>query len=391
MSELLAGFIAALLAGLWCSRRMTRLAHRLREAEEGREAVSRQVGMLATQGHQATAILERMAEGVLAVDAQGRLLLMNPAAAALLGITTTDAIGRSLFEVARQQDLQELVRGMLRAPQPVSREVMVFHPSERMLRLHGVPCPPGPGEADGPSAGIVIQDVPEHHRYDQLRKEFVANVSHELKSPLTSIRSLTETLLGGALEDRASNRKFVGMIDEDAARLSHLIDDLLALSQIESQAVAPALTAVPLAPLVESVMAGLQPAIRQRGIAVAIDLPGDLAVQADPDRLRQVIANLLDNAVKYNRDNGRLTVSAARSDGWATVAVADTGIGIPPQDLPRIFERFYRVDKARSRAMGGTGLGLSIVKHTVESLGGTVSVQSDFDRGSTFSFTLRLA
>ena len=252
-----------------------------------------------------------------------------------------------------------------------------------------MPCQ-GSGEA-GPSVVLVIQDVTESHRYEQLRREFVANVSHELKSPLTSIRGLTETLQGGALEDPSANRRFVQLIDEYADRLSRLIEDLLALSQIESQAVPLALATVPLKPLAESVLASLQPAIAQRRLSVSVNVPEGFAVRADADRLRQVLFNLLDNAVKYNRDDGSLRVSAIRSDGTATVAVADSGIGIPPDDLPRVFERFYRVDKARSREPGGTGLGLSIVKHLVEAHGGRVFVESSLGGGSTFSFTLPLA
>src|SRR3989338_1513626 len=224
LAGFLAGITAAVLVSVWLFRRITRLTDRLKSAGEAHGAVNRQMDALAAQRGQAAAILERMAEGVLAVDAQGRLLLMTPSAAALLGITTTDVIGRSLFEIIRQQDVQELVREALRNPQRLTKEMTVFHPAERVLRLHGVPCPPGPGDTEGPSAVIVMQDVTEHHRYDQLRREFVANVSHELKSPLTSIRSLTETLLSGALEDPGSNRKFVGLIDEDAERLSRLID-----------------------------------------------------------------------------------------------------------------------------------------------------------------------
>lgn len=237
----------------------------------------------------------------------------------------------------------------------------------------------------------VSRITEESHRYEQLRREFVANVSHELKSPLTSIQGLTETLLEGALDDAGNRRRFVQLIDEDTSRLSRLIDDLLALSQIESQAVPLALAAVPLAPLVESVLASLQPAIAQRRLSVSVNVPEGFAVRADADRLRQVLFNLLDNAVKYNRDDGDLRVSAIGSDGTATVAVADSGIGVPPDDLPRVFERFYRVDKARSREPGGTGLGLSIVKHLVEAHGGRVFVESSLGGGSTFSFTLPLA
>jgi len=353
------------------------------------EAIGGHLAELTTQRNQATTIVESMAEGVIALDAQGRLVLFNPAAGRLLGATAETVVGRSLFETIRQRELHELARAVLQHRQRATRDVTLFQPQERFLRVHGMPC--GGAGPTGPSAILVIQDVTEHVRYDQLRKEFVANVSHELKSPLTSIRSLTETLLGGALEDPANKRRFVQLIDEDATRLSRLIDDLLALSQIESQAVPLKLAAVPLKPLVESVIASCQSAMAQRGIQCERALPESLAVRADADRLRQILANLLENAIKYNKDHGSIQVTATREREMIKVTVSDTGIGIPAHDLPRIFERFYRVDKARSRELGGTGLGLSIVKHLVESHHGTVSVESRFGHGSAFSFTLPLA
>ena len=278
------------------------------------------------------------------------------------------------------------MREVMRQRQPAVKEVTLFQPKERTVRLHGVPCAGG-GPA-GPVAIFVIQDVTEAHRYEQLRREFVANVSHELKSPLTSIRSLAETLLEGALSDSDNNRRFVQLIDEDAARLSRLIHDLLALSQIESQAVPLKLATVELAPLLDSVLASLQPSVVQRRLAVAVDLPPGLRIKVDPDRFRQVLFNLLDNAVKYNRDGGSIRISASQEGAWMTVRIADTGIGIPAQALPRIFERFYRVDKARSRDLGGTGLGLSIVKHIVEAHGGRVAVESRPGEGTCFSLAI---
>jgi len=351
-------------------------------------AISEPLDRLRTQHHQATAVLESMAEGVIAVDPKGAVLLMNPAAGTLLDITTRGT-GRSLLELVRFPELHAIVQAVLRERRRSTTEIRLLQPSERTLRIHALPCEAPP--SIGPSAVLVIQDVTEHHRFEQLRKEFVANVSHELKSPLTAIRGLTETLLSGALNDPAHNRRFVQLIDEDAARLSRLIDDLLTLSQIESRAVPLNASTVALHPLVESLLRSFQPSIAHKRLHVANALPSDLAVRADADRVRQVCSNLIENAIKYNQDGGRITLSATRDGSWATITVADTGMGIPESDLPRLFERFYRADKARSRTLGGTGLGLSIVKHIIEAHGGQVTVSSRLHHGSAFSFTLPLA
>ena len=414
----LIGLLCAVALGAWWTRRIIRSLSRLTQAAQAyargeltqslphapirevhalaqslqamAEALRSRIGELTAQRNQATAILESMSEGVVALDPQGRIILMNPAAAMLLGTARDRAMGRQAEEVMRHPDMQELARATLQQHRRSTKDIVLFQPKERTLRLHGVPCQAG--GLEGPSAILVIQDVTESHWYEQLRREFVANVSHELKSPLTAIRSLTETLLtGGALEDQSKNRQFVGMIEEEAARLSRLIEDLLALSQIESKAMPLKLSLVELKPLAESVFASLEPAIKARGIAVAMECPDGFAVRADPDRLQQVLFNLADNAIKYNKPGGRVTLSVTPNGSWATLTVADTGIGIPDHDLPRLFERFYRVDKARSRELGGTGLGLSIVKHIVEAHGGSVSVDSQLDQSSRFSFTLPLA
>ncbi len=408
------GTVAAVAFGTWLIRRITGpLTHitavakayaegdfnatvedaPIREIEEltgtmnrMRAAIIEQINALTNERNQATAIVGSMTEGVIAVDAQGQILLANPAARVLLGFSGPSVIGQGLFEAVRMHEVQAVVRAVLEERRHSTQDIRLFHPQERILRVHGVPCE-GAG-VSGPAVVLVIQDTTEHRRYEELRREFVANVSHELKSPLTSIRSLTETLLHGALEDAVNNRRFVELIDGDAVRLTRLIDDLLALSEIESQAVPLNVTAVELVPLVKSVVETLQPGIDQRRLMVHVDLPQRIIVNADPDRLRQVLINLVDNAVKYNREAGRVMISAESINGWLKVSVADSGIGIPVQDLPRIFERFYRVDKARSRDLGGTGLGLSIVKHIVEAHGGRVSVASVLNQGSTFTFTI---
>jgi len=346
------------------------------------QAISAHLAELAAERNQVTSILESMAEGVIALDAQGRILVMNPAARHLLGVETTPVPHQYFSETVRHHPAQEVLRDVLLKGTPIHAEVVTG--SSRVLRFHGIPCP----GREGLHAILVVQDMTESHRHEQLRKEFVANVSHELKSPLASIRSLTETLLNGALYDSQYNRRFLEMIDEDAARLNQLIDDLLTLSFVESNAVPIQRTCVEVGALVQSVVAAFAEGIEKRRLTVTVDVPVDLRVQADPDRLWEVLSNLIDNAVKYNKEGGSVTISARRIEEGVRITVSDTGIGIPEKDLPRIFERFYRVDKARSRALGGTGLGLAIVKHIVEAHGGTLSVESKVNSGSSFSFTL---
>ncbi len=381
--------LAAIVIGIlsrWTLQRTRAVQVMNRALSTMEQTTQEHIGELTSQRNQATAILESMAEGVIAMDGQGRILLVNPAAGRLFDVTPSQVIGRTIFEAIRHAPVQELVHSVLASQRHATSLLTLLQPPERMLQFHGVPCETG--SPSGPRAVLVIQDVTDQFRYDQLRKEFVANASHELKSPLTSIRSLTETLLEGALNDPANNRRFVQLIDEDAARLSGLIDDLLTLSQLESQAIPLTRETVSLRPLVESVAESFRPQRERRQLHLDLEVPKELVVQADANRLRQVVINLIDNAIKYNKDQGSITVGATPAERAVRIWVEDTGIGIPSTDVPRIFERFYRVDKARSRELGGTGLGLAIVKHIVEAHGGTVSVQSQLGQGSIFTLTL---
>jgi two-component system phosphate regulon sensor histidine kinase PhoR len=237
---------------------------------------------------------------------------------------------------------------------------------------------------------MVLHDVTELRRLEQVRTEFVANVSHELRTPLTAIHGYLETLLGGALEDRENARRFLEIVFRHTERLGRLLNDLTDLSNIELGRVALRLTPTPLDEVVESVLAIIAPKAESGRVTLEADLPAGLApVIADRDRLAQIVINLVDNAVKYTREGGRVTVRARPSgDGRVEIAVVDTGIGISPVDLPRITERFYRVDRARSRELGGTGLGLAIVKHLVLAHGGELRIESEPERGTTARFTL---
>lgn len=341
---------------------------------------------------QAAAILESLAEGVLALNGAGEIVSINPAARTLLGLGQLPLAGANLFETLRQLDLHELVREVMKKERLTLREFPIFSPRERILRAQGVPCEaPGVG---GARVVVLLQDVTDLHRYDQLRREFVANVSHELKSPLTSIRSLTETLLDGGLSDPVCSQRFVGLIEEDSSRLSRLIDDLLILSQVESRAVPLRLSAVELAPAISAGLAPREVLVAEKELSIISHVPPDLTVRADPDRLRQVLDNLLDNAIKYSPPRGLIEIQAVPVPvpaGRVEIRIKDQGPGIPLEARMRVFERFYRVDKTRARELGGTGLGLSIVKHIVESHGGRAWVEGIPGQGSEFCFTLPLA
>jgi two-component system phosphate regulon sensor histidine kinase PhoR len=388
---MLAGICAAVTAAaafaVWLNRRRHTKRQAVQMLDQEAQQMRARMRNLTAERNQAAAVIESMAEGVVAVDAAATVLVLNPAAAALFGADRDHAAGRPLLDVIRHHQLQELVQAALATRRFATTELTVFHPTERVLRARAVPCEVT--DPQGPSVVLVIQDLTEVHAYERLRKEFVANVSHELKTPLTSIRSLAETLLDGALQDATHNRKFVALIDDEAARLARLIDDLLTLSQIESQAGASdGWQVIVLRPLVDSLLPAFKTELAKQGLSLSVAIADDITVRAHADRLRQVFINLIDNAIKYNRPQGRIDVTAHVQGPIVRITVQDTGIGIPAADLPRIFERFYRVDKARSRELGGTGLGLSIVKHIVEAHRGTVSVASEPGKGSTFSFTL---
>lgn len=360
-----------------------------RRVEELAAQLHGRVQELESQRTQAQTILESMVEGVWALDRDGNVLWLNSSAQRLLGVSAPQAQGRRITELFRQPDLDAIVQEALQQRRQAIREIHTFGPQEHVVRFQATPCE---GDATGAAVVLVAQDVTEMRRLEGIRREFVANVSHELKTPLTSIKSLVDTLLNGALQDSANNQRFVSLIDEETTRLTRLIDDLLALSQIESKAVPLRLEAVNLQALIEHLAARFQPQLEEHRVMLDVAFPPNSpSVSGDPDRLQQVFVNLLDNAIKFNAPGGRVTVRARYSGSSVAVSIEDTGIGIPEQDLPRIFERFYRVDKARSRELGGTGLGLSIVKHLVDLHQGTVSAQSRVGDGTVFTVTLPLA
>jgi two-component system phosphate regulon sensor histidine kinase PhoR len=289
--------------------------------------------------------------------------------------------GKPFLEVIRNADLHEIFRSGRTAGGVFRREVRVVHPADRTLRVSAVPLR---FTGEDPGLVLVMDDVTELRRLEQVRTEFIANVSHELRTPLTAIQGYLETLLGGALDEPEHARRFVEIAFRHTERLGRLLNDLTDLSNIELGKVSLRLAPTPLRPVVDSVLELVAAKARDGEVTVTADVSDAMFVQADHDRLVQILINLVDNAVKYTPAGGAVTVRARpTAEGRIEVSVSDTGIGIPRADLPRITERFYRVDKARSRELGGTGLGLAIVKHLVLAHGGDVAIDSEEGRGTT--------
>ena len=363
-------------------RSLNVMAGRLRE----------KVGDLEREQAKATAVLDAMVEGVIATDGHDHIILINERARVLFGLGRARADRLPLLEVIRNVDLHDVLgESRLTADGAVvSREVKLSEPSERVLQVHAVPLR-FTGEARG--VVMVLHDITELRRLEQVRTEFVANVSHEIRTPLTAIHGYLETLIDGALEEPENARKFLGIVFRHTERLGRLTDDLTDLSNIELGRISLRLEPTAVAEVADSVLAIIAPRASAGQVTVEATLPADLPrVVADRDRLAQILINLVDNAVKYTPKGGRVWLEGrVREPGFVEVAVCDTGAGIPKADLPRLTERFYRVDKARSRDLGGTGLGLAIVKHLVLAHGGELTIDSELWKGTTVRFTLPAA
>jgi len=341
--------------------------------------------LLERERHQLRAMLDGMVEGVLLLDGDGRILIANQAFGRIFGAAEPVA-GRRPLEAARVPSLQDAVEAALASLEPVAREITLAGDPGRIIRASLAALREGGGTV---GAVAVFHDVTELKMLEQVRREFVANVSHELRTPLTAIKGYTETLLGGGLDDRERAAQFVEVIARHAERLRALIEDLLDLAAVEQREARLSIAPVMVAEIAAQAEAILRPMAEARDLALGIDIPTDLPrVLADRDRLAQVLINLLDNAVKFTPPGGRVEVSARAAGDTVTVAVRDTGVGIPPGEIGRIFERFYRVDRSRDRREGGTGLGLAIAKHLVLAMNGTIEVDSVPNAGATFRVTL---
>ncbi len=355
------------------------------------EGLQVQMNRIQQNETQLYSVLDNMTSGVVMIDPSGRMMLLNRRAEEVLGFEHREMVGRPYSEAKQQYELSQIIQQGLEKQEAVHEEITFYFPEERLLELNLVPV----YQSDDSFGGLllVLHDVSAIRRLERMRSEFVANVSHELKTPITAIKGFAETLLGGAVDDPVMSKQFMQIIYDESERLNRLIGDILELSKIESRRVPLQFSPIDLASFMERSMTILESEAARKSITMTLDNAPGIYLEADEDRLRQVVANLLQNGISYTPEGGKVSVrtSLVQSEGGSEmvqIRIVDTGIGIPRKDLPRIFERFYRVDKARSRVSGGTGLGLSIVKHLVELHHGSITVDSTVGVGTAFTIEL---
>jgi two-component system, OmpR family, phosphate regulon sensor histidine kinase PhoR len=403
----LSSSLLALLVAFFISRSLARRVSKLKQVAEGildrphqpssddlgsledslasvAKELRRLLDRLRFESARREAILSSMAEGVLAVDPDLRVTFCNTAFLKAIGFRGASFEGLSLLELVRDTGLHQLLREVLASGESRNIRFKLSAAYGRTFEVQATPL----AMPTGRGAIAILHDITELERLEQVRKDFVANVSHELRTPLSGVIGYADTLLDGALEDQANNRKFVEIIRSNAVRLNNIAADLLVLSDLESGS-DPEPEVISVENVLDAALVTVQAEARDRDVHLVPENIENVFVMGSRLRLEQAILNLLANAIKFNKPGGEVHVSAiVNGNHQVSIRIADTGVGIPSQDLPRIFERFYRIDKARSRQVGGTGLGLSIVKHVVERMNGAVEVESQLGRGSTF--TLRL-
>jgi two-component system phosphate regulon sensor histidine kinase PhoR len=338
---------------------------------------------------QMQSILSSMVEGVLAIDSQGKVILANSAMCLMFELDKS-FYGKPYYELIRSHELNQFIQTVLSTRESQIKELSFIHPREKDFMVQSTLV--GKQKEGSIFAIFVFHDITELKKIERIRKDFVANVSHELRTPLTSIKGFIEALKDGAINDPEKSARFLAIIAQHTDRMNKIISDLLQLSQIESREFELKIEPFMIKELFEEVLYALKPVAEQKSHIVELILNSIAQkVLGDRYRIAQALTNLVDNAIKYTPLNGNIKIESRDKGEYIEIAVTDNGIGIPEKDLPRIFERFYRVDKDRSRESGGTGLGLSIVKHIIEAQGGKVSVKSQLGKGSEFSFRLRKA
>jgi two-component system, OmpR family, phosphate regulon sensor histidine kinase PhoR len=349
------------------------------------ERLDRTIRTLTEERNLSSAILGSMVEGVAVVNGAERLVFANPGFAEILGLDVPPVAGSSLLEIVRQRELIDAVRRVLAGEPRVESEIVTG-----TLRQHffaATVASVRAGETSG--AVIVLHDITALRKLERIRRDFVANVSHEFRTPLTAIQGFSETLIAGAINDPNNRDRFLGIILDHSRRLARLTEDLLRLSEMDAERMELEIRRVGVSQLVESCYETAQRRATEKGLNLSLQLPTSLPdIAGDARRLQEVLQNLLDNAIQYTLAGGKIVLSAEAKNEEVILTVADTGIGIPQSDQPRIFERFYRVDAARSREAGGTGLGLAIAKHLIEAHGGLLWVESEIGVGSQFHFSV---
>jgi two-component system phosphate regulon sensor histidine kinase PhoR len=351
--------------------------------------LSHKIAQITQDKSQLQSILSSMVEGVLAVDSSGKVLFFNSALSQTFDLDTS-FYGKPYYEIIRNHELNEFIREILSTREEKRKEITFIHPVERDFMIQ-------PALVEKQRGGdffalFVFHDISELKKTEKIRRDFVANVSHELRTPLTSIQGFVEALKDGAIKDEEKSRRFLSIISQHTRRMNEIISDLLKLSQIESKDFVLKPEPFSLKELFEEVLFVLKPSADKKSQVIEISLDNEnQKVSGDRYRINQALTNLLDNAIKYTPEKGKIKLESRDKGDCVEIAVIDNGVGIPLNDVPRIFERFYRVDKGRSKELGGTGLGLSIVKHIIEAHGSKVEVKSQLGQGSEFSFCLRKA
>jgi len=359
------------------------------------ESLQVQMNQIQEDESRLKSVLENMTSGIVMIDRQGDVVLLNRSAEEQLGFAGAELLGRSYTALKTQPELGRMIRECSERREPLRDEVAFHYPQERTMDIHLVPMTLAGDEDAG--ILIVLHDITAIRRLERMRSEFVANVSHELKTPIAAVKGFAETLLGGAANDPETTKSFLQIIYDESERLNRLIGDILDLSKIESKRVPLHYSPIEMKSFVNRIFHMMATEAAKKRIALEANVDNDVYIEADEDRLQQIFINLLSNGINYSHDEGRVRVlvepmvtDEERPDEYERVriTVQDFGVGIPKKDLPRIFERFYRVDKARSRASGGTGLGLSIVKHLVELHKGSIRVESALGMGTRFIIEL---
>lgn len=363
----------------------------LRTIDEVDTLLKKEIEEISKEKEYLQTILKGMSEGVMLVEERGRIVVANHALQELLSLPS-DVTHRTPLEVIRNAELEEAIRKVIQSGKSVSFELNLPPPIGKTLEVNVVAIVPSPIEVGTKSEGIhgaiaVFHDISRLKELEKVRQDFVANVSHELRTPLTSIKGYVETLLEGALNEDIATQ-FVQIIKKHTDRLTKIVEDLLTLSKIESREFQLKFENISVLTLIEDVIDFVKESAEKKKISIIQNTPPSLSLRADRNYIEQVLINLCDNSIKYGREEGKITISVIENDQEIQFSIKDDGIGIPSEDLPRIFERFYRVDKGRSQELGGTGLGLSIVKHIVQAHGGRVWAESQLGEGSTFYFTL---